>query len=130
MLLKGLYDTATDRLPIDDFKKVMFKRFYINIEEPAGCGSYTGFIKRDPLYDIYVPYLQDGKITGLMRHNCRRYSAAGVVELKRKIKELIKEDPERFKQLAQAVAENEAEYQARKREKAHPEYYERKAGDK
>lgn len=126
MLLKGLYDTATDRLPIDDFKKVMFKRFYINIEEPAGYGSYTGFIKHDPHYDIYVPYLQDGKITGLMRHNCRRYSAAGVVELKLKIKELIKEDPERFKQLAQAVAENEAEYQARKREKAHSEDYERR----
>ena len=60
-----------------------------------------------------------------MYHNCRRYSAAGVVELKLKIKELIKEDPERFKQLAQAVAENNAEYQARKRERTNPEYYER-----
>ena len=126
MLLKGLYDTATDRLPIEDFKKVMFKRFYINIEEPAGYGIYSGFIKRHPCYDIYVPYLEDGKITGLMHHNCRRYSAAGVVDLKLKIKALIKEDPERFKQLAQAVADNEAEYQARKREKAHPEDYERK----
>lgn len=124
MLLKGLYNTATDRLPIEDFKRVMFKRFYINIEEPAGYGTYSGFIKRNPCYDIYVPYLEDGKITGLMHHNCRRYSAAGVVDLKLKIKAMIKEDPERFKQLAQAVAENEAEYQARKREKTHPEYYE------
>lgn len=107
----------------------MFKRFYINIEEPAGYGNYFGFIKRNPCYDIYIPYLEDGKIAGLMRHNCRRYSAAGVVDLKLKIKALIKEDPERFKQLAQAVAENEAEYQARKREKTHPEYYERKAGE-
>ena len=126
MLLKGLYDTATDRLPIEDFKKVMFKRFYINIEEPAGYGNYSGFIKRHPLYDIYIPYLEDGKIAGLMRNNCRRYSAAGVADLKYKIKQLIKEDPERFKQLAQAVAENEAEYQANKREKNHPECYERK----
>ena len=126
MLLKGLYDTATDWLPIEDFKKVMFKRFYINIEEPAGYGNYSGFIKRNPCYDIYIPYLEDGKIAGLMRNNCRRYSAAGVVDLKYKIKQLIKEDPERFKQLAQAVAENEAEYQARKREKNHPECYERK----
>ena len=126
MLLKGLYDTATDRLPIEDFKKVMFKRFYINIEEPTGYGNYSGFIKHNPRYDIYIPYLEDGKIAGLMRNNCRRYSAAGVVDLKYKIKQLIKEDPERFKQLAQAVEENEAEYQARKREKAHPEYYERK----
>ncbi len=125
MLLKGHYNTAADRLPIDKYTRFMFDTFSIMIEEPARYGQYTGFIKRNPMYDIYIPFVNDGHIGSLLHHDCRRYSAAGVVDLKLKIKALIKEDPERFADLARCTRMEREAYELRKKENKHPEYYER-----
>lgn len=125
MLLKGIYNTATDRLPIEKYTRFMFDTFSIIIEESVEYGQYTGFIKRDPMYDIYIPFVNDEHIGSLLHHNCRRYSAAGVVELKLKIKAMIKEHPERFAELARCTRADREEYELRKKEKNHPELYER-----
>lgn len=126
MLLKGHYNTAADRLPIEKYMRFMFDTFSIIIEEPARYGQYIGFIKRNPMYDIYIPFVNDGRIGSLLYHDCRRYSAAGVVELKLKIKAMIKEDPERFADLARCTRMEREAYEIAKRENMHPEYYKRK----
>lgn len=127
MILKGLYTTAIDRLPEDNYIKYMRDRFSIFISEDARRGKYIGFIKKNPSYDIKIPFIYDGKIGSFLDHDMRTYHASGICEVKRVIKHLIKDDPERFIQLAEITRVMNEEYQNRRRKAHHLEYYERKS---
>lgn len=118
MILKGIYSTAVDRLPMDDYIRWMFHTFSIIIEEPAQYGHYTGFIKRNAMYDCYFPFVKDGHIGSLLHHDMRRYSGSSTTDLKQKIKRMMCEDPERFIELAEATKRGHEEWKRKKLQSA------------
>lgn len=121
MILKGIYSTKIDRLPMDDYIKWMFRKFSIIIEVPAQYGHYTGFIKRNVMYDCYLPFVKDGHIGSLLHHDMRRYSGSSTTDLKQRLKRMMREDPERFIELAMATKRGHEEWKKKKLQSAKEE---------
>ena len=105
MLLKGLYDTKVDRMKTDKYTSYMFHTFGISIVPDMASLEICGFIIKHSWFSIYLPKLTDaGEIVGLKYEVCDYVGQyMGIVETKLKIKQLLKEQPERFLQMAQAM---------------------------
>ena len=113
MLLKGMYSTTVDRMKINDYKTHMFHKFGVMIEEDLPSIKIQGFIIKDVWYRLWIPYIgQDGKPESFKKEGMEYIGIyQGSVFLKMRIKELIKEDPERFAQMYRGMKllEKEAE---------------------
>lgn len=91
-----LYSYSNWRLPEDKFITYLHRFFGISVEDKYG--RYTGFIKKDVCFDIYVPKITNGEFS-LKYEECERKHAYNITHLKQVIKELIAEEPERMETL-------------------------------
>ena len=109
MILKGLYNTKIDRMKTEQYKSYMFRKLGVMIDEDLSSYKSKGFIMKDIWYRLYVPYIEDGDIFSFKRENMEYFGCFyGIIELKQKVKQLIKENPERFIELASIIRkENE-----------------------
>lgn len=109
MILKGLYNTKIDRMKTEQYKSYMFRKFGVMIDEDLSSYKSKGFIMKDIWYRLYIPYIEDGDIFSFKRENMKYFGCFyGIIELKQKVKQLIKENPERFIELASIIRkENE-----------------------
>lgn len=109
MILKGLYNTKIDRMKTEQYKSYMFRKFGVMIDEDLSSYKSKGFIMKDIWYRLYIPYIEDGDIFSFKRENMEYFGCFyGIIELKQKVKQLIKENPERFIELANIIRkENE-----------------------
>lgn len=109
MILKGLYNTKIDRMKTEQYKSYMFRKFGVMIDEDLSSYKSKGFIMKDIWYRLYIPYIEDGDIFSFKRENMEYFGCFyGIIELKQKVKQLIKENPERFIELASIIRkENE-----------------------
>ena len=105
MLLKGFYDTKVDRMKSDKYTTYMFHTFGISIVPDMASLEVCGFIIKNSWFSIYLPKITDvGEIAGFKYETCEYVGQyMGIVETKAKIKQLLKEQPERFLQMAQAM---------------------------
>lgn len=101
MILKGLYNTKIDRMKTEQYKSYMFRKLGVMIDEDLSSYKSKGFIMKDIWYRLYIPYIEDGDIFSFKRENMEYFGCFyGIIELKQKVKQLIKENPERFIELA------------------------------
>lgn len=109
MILKGLYNTKIDRMKTEQYKSYMFRKLGVMIDEDLSSYKSKGFIMKDIWYRLYIPYIEDGDIFSFKRENMEYFGCFyGIIELKQKVKQLIKENPERFIELASIIRkENE-----------------------
>ena len=105
MLLKGLYNTKVDRMKTDKYTSYMFHTFGVSIVPDIANLKICGFIIKHSWFSIYLPKITDaGEVVSLKYEACEYVGQyMGIVETKLKIKQLIKEQPERFLQMAQAM---------------------------
>lgn len=104
MILKGLYNTKIDRMKTDQYKSYMFNKLGVIIDEDLSSYKSKGFIMKDIWYRLCIPYIENGDIFSFKRENMEYFGCFyGIIELKRKVKELIKENPERFIELAHII---------------------------
>lgn len=105
MLLKGIYNTFIDRLRIDKYKAHMMSFFGVLIEEDTKDVQIQGFILKNTWYRLYLPYVDEaGQIESFCKNEMHYIGVYyGTVELKKKIKELIKEDLEQFQKYYKAM---------------------------
>lgn len=102
MLLKELYNTKIDRMTQENYTRHLFQTFGIEVYEVAEC-RYTGFIKRNATYHMYVPILVDGDIRSLKHDDMRHYYCADIAGVKYRMKEWCRNDPEMLYALHNAV---------------------------
>ena len=109
MILKGLYNTKIDRMKTEQYKSYMFRKLGVMIDEDLSSYKSKGFIMKDIWYRLYIPYIEDGDIFSFKRENMEYFGCFyGIIELKQKVKQLIKENPDRFIELASIIRkENE-----------------------
>lgn len=113
MILKGLYNTKIDRMKTDQYKSYMFNKLGVMIEEDLSSYKSKGFIMKDVWYRLYVPYIKDGEIFSFKRENMAYYGCFyGIIELKAKVKEIIREQPERFVELANIIRKDNEQWQS------------------
>ena len=93
----------------EQYKSYMFRKLGVMIDEDLSSYKSKGFIMKDIWYRLYVPYIEDGDIFSFKRENMEYFGCFyGIIELKQKVKQLIKENPERFIELASIIRkENE-----------------------
>lgn len=105
MLLKGIYTTFIDRLRIDKYKAHMMSFFGVLIEEDTKDVKIQGFILKNTWYRLYLPYIDEAGQIESFRKDQMHYIGVyyGTANLKKKIKELIKEDPEQFEKYYKAM---------------------------
>lgn len=105
MLLKGFYNTKVDRMKTDKYVTYMFHTFGISIVQDIANLEMHGFIIKHSWFSIYLPKITDaGEIVGFKHEECEYVGQyMGIVETKLKIKQLLKEQPDRFLQMAQAM---------------------------
>ena len=105
MILRGLYNTKIDRMRTEKYLSYMFNHFGVMINNDLSTNISKGFIMKDVWYNLWIPKIDDdGNIISYKYENMEYIgNYKGIVELKRKIKELIYEDLERFKKLSEAV---------------------------
>ena len=64
-------------------------------------------------YRLYVPYIKDGDIFSFKRENMKYFGGFyGIIDLKQKVKQLIKENPERFIELASIIRKENEQWQS------------------
>lgn len=105
MILRGLYNTKIDRMRTEKYLSYMFNHFGVMVNADLSGYKAKGFIMKDVWYRLWIPYTDaDGNIISF-KHDKMEYigNYKGIVDLKRRIKELIYEQPERFKKLAEAI---------------------------
>ena len=113
MILKGLYNTKIDRMKTDQYKSYMFNKLGVTIEEDLSSYKSKGFIMKDIWYKLYVPYIEDGKIFSLKHENMEYFGCFyGIIELKAKVKQIIREQPERFVELANIIRKDNEQWQS------------------
>lgn len=113
MILKGLYNTKIDRMKTDQYKSYMFNKMSVMIEEDLSSYKSKGFIMKDIWYRLYVPYIEDGEIFSLKHENMEYFGCFyGIIELKAKVKEIIREQPERFVELANIIRKDNEQWQS------------------
>lgn len=105
MLLKGFYDTKVDRMKTDEYTTYMFHTFGISIVNDMAILEVSGFIIKNSWFSIYLPKITDAGEVASFKYEACEYVGQymGIVETKLKIKQLLKEQPERFLQMAQAM---------------------------
>ena len=109
MILKGLYNTKIDRMKTDQYKSYMFNKLGVMINEDLSSYKSKGFIMKDIWYRLYVPYIEDGDIFSFKRENMEYFGCFyGIIELKQKVKQLIKENPE----LASIIRKDNEQWQS------------------
>ena len=113
MILKGLYNTKIDRMKTEQYKSYMFRKLGVMIDEDLSSYKSKGFIMKDVWYRLYVPYIEDGDIFSFKRENMEYFGCFyGIIELKQKVKQLIKENPERFIELASIMRKEDELWQS------------------
>ena len=113
MILKGLYNTKIDRMKTDQYKSYMFNKLGVMIEEDLSGYKSKGFIMKDIWYRLYIPYIEEGVIFSFKRENMEYFGCFyGIIELKAKVKELIREQPERFIELANIMRKDTEQWQS------------------
>lgn len=113
MILKGLYNTKIDRMKTEQYKSYMFRKLGVMIDEDLSSYKSKGFIMKDIWYRLYVPYIEDGDIFSFKRENMEYFGCFyGIIELKQKVKQLIKENPERFIELATIIRKDNEQWQS------------------
>lgn len=113
MILKGLYNTKIDRMRTDQYKSYMFNKLGVMIEEDLSSYKSKGFIMKDIWYRLYIPYIEDGEIFSLKHENMEYFGCFyGIIELKAKVKEIIREQPERFVELANIIRKDNEQWQS------------------
>lgn len=104
MILKGLYDTKVDRMTTAKYESYMFRVFGVMISEDLSSYKSKGFIMKDIWYRLYIPYIEDNKIYSFKHENMEYIGCYyGIINLKQRLKELIKTRPDYFKNLAQIM---------------------------
>lgn len=109
MLLKELYNTKIDRMTQENYKRYLFQTFGIEIYEISEC-RYTGFIKRNARYHMYVPILVDGDIISLKHDDMRHHYCSDIAGVKFRMKQWCKTDPEMLYALHNAICKVTEEY--------------------
>lgn len=113
MILKGLYNTKIDRMKTEAYKSYMFNNLGVLIAEDLSSYKSKGFIMKDVWYRLYIPYIEDGKIFSFKRENMEYFGCFyGIIELKAKVKEIIREQPERFVELANIIRKDNEQCQS------------------
>ena len=113
MILKGLYNTKIDRMKTEQYKSYMFRKLGVMIDEDLSSYKSKGFIMKDIWYRLYVPYIEDGDIFSFKRENMEYFGCFyGIIELKQKVKQLIKENPKRFIELATIIRKDNEQWQS------------------
>lgn len=113
MILKGLYNTKIDRMKTDQYKSYMFNKLGVMIDEDLSSYKSKGFIMKDIWYRLYIPYIEDGDIFSFKRENMEYFGCFyGIIELKAKVKEIIREQPERFIELANIIRKDNEQWQS------------------
>ena len=113
MILKGLYNTKIDRMKTKQYKSYMFSKLGVMIDEDLSSYKSKGFIMKDIWYRLYVPYIEDGDIFSFKRENMEYFGCFyGIIELKAKVKEIIREQPERFIELANIIRKENEQWQS------------------
>lgn len=105
MILRGLYNTKIDRMRTEKYLSYMFNHFGIMVNNDLSSYKSKGFIMKDVYYKLWIPKIDDDGNIISFKHEYMEYigNYKGIVELKRKIKELIYEQPEKFKSLSEAL---------------------------
>ena len=113
MILKGLYNTKIDRMKTDQYKSYMFNKLGVMIDEDLSSYKSKGFIMKDIWYRLYIPYIENGDIFSFKRENMEYFGRFyGIIELKAKVKEIIREQPERFIELANIIRKDNEQWQS------------------
>ncbi len=97
MILRDLYTTKIDRMKTTAYKNYMFRTFGVMIEDDIAGMEIKGFIIKDIWYKIYLPVIEDGQIKSFLIKNMEYIGEyPSITDTKKRIKELIKEFPDRF----------------------------------
>lgn len=113
MILKGLYNTKIDRMKTDKYISYIFSKLGIMVQTDLSQYKSHGFIMKDVWYKLYVPYVENNDIFSFRSENMEYFGCFyGIIELKQKVKQLIKENPERFIELANIIRKDDEQWQS------------------
>lgn len=100
------YTTKIDRMRGEQYKSYMLSNFGILIREDCKNMTIKGFIIKDIWYFLYLPKVTNGTIESF-RFEKMEYigSYSRMTYVKQRIKQLIKDNPERFEEFYTTMKE-------------------------
>ena len=100
------YTTKIDRMRGEEYTSYMLSNFGVLITEDIKDMTIKGFIIKNIWYRLYLPKVTNGVIESFRAEQMEYIgSYPRMVDVKRRIKEIIKDDPEQFEEFYNTMKE-------------------------